>query len=209
MDPLSGTEPALNAATLRRPALHNWLRLRHLLLIDTLARTANMHATAQSMGLSQPAVSKMLRDIEEFLAVALFERRPRELVPTDLGRVVIDYARRTLNDCQRFDRELENLRQGGYGQLRVGAIFAATAHALPEAILRIKQERPLLAVELVEQTSDQLLVMLENKELDLVVGRYTRPEQQQLFSYEALYLEPFVLTVHGRPPVTMRSNAGR
>jgi DNA-binding transcriptional LysR family regulator len=201
MDLLSDEGHGADSGRSRRPALHNWLRLRHLLLIDTLGRTANMHAAAHSMGLSQPAVSKMLRDIEDLLGVVLFERRPRELAPTELGRAVIEYAQRTLNDSQRFERELENLRRGGYGQLRVGAIFAATANALPEAILRIKKERPLLSVELVEHTSDHLLAMLERKELDLVVGRYTEPDQHRHFSYEALYHEPFVLTAAASHPL--------
>ncbi|WP_188984503.1 LysR substrate-binding domain-containing protein [Pseudomonas matsuisoli] len=209
MDPLSDEGQDVDGGHPRRPALHNWLRLRHLLLIETLGRTANMHAAAQSMGLSQPAVSKMLRDIEDLLGVVLFERRPRELAPTELGRAVIEYAQRTLNDSQRFERELANLRRGGYGQLRVGAIFAATANALPEAILRIKRERPLLAVELVEQTSDHLLAMLERKELDLVVGRYTEPDQQRRFSFEPLYHEPFVLTAGaGHPLAEQRAVSG-
>lgn len=201
MDPLSGDATEYTLGHAHRPALQNWLRLRHLVLIDTLGRTANMHATAERMGLSQPAVSKMLRDIEQLLGVLLFDRRPRELAPTELGSVVIEFARRTLNDCTRFDRELDNLRRGGFGQLRVGAIFAATASALPEAILKLKQERPLLSVELVEQTSDYLLAMLEHKELDLVVGRYTNPMQQRLFSYEPLYHEPFVLTAAAGHPL--------
>lgn len=175
------------------PALHNWLRLRHLQLIATLDDTSNMHATAQQMGLSQPAVSKMLREIEQMLGFQLFDRQPRELVATEMGLVVIAYARRTLNDSQHFAQELETLRQGGYGHLRVGAIFAATAQAVPCALLQLKRERPLLTVELLEHTSDHLLQMLLHKQLDLVIGRFTEPRQQEHFSYQEVASEPFLL----------------
>ncbi|KGS11645.1 LysR family transcriptional regulator, partial [Pseudomonas coronafaciens] len=62
----------------------NWLKYRHLILIDTLGRTQNMHLAAQQMNLSQPALSKMLKEIESLLGFAIFERLPRSMVPTSL-----------------------------------------------------------------------------------------------------------------------------
>lgn len=183
------------------PALHNWLRLRHLQLIATLAETANMHVTAQQIGLSQPAVSKMLREIEQLLGFSLFERQPRELVATELGQVVIAFARRTLNDCQHFSQELEALRQGGYGHLRIGAIIAATAQVVPATLLRLKQQRPLLTIELLEHTSDHLLQMLLHNQLDLVVGRFVEPHQPGKFCYEELGSEPFLLCADPQHPL--------
>ncbi len=183
------------------PTLHNWLRLRHLQLIETLADTGNMHATAQQMGLSQPAVSKMLREIEQMFDFALFDRQPRELVATELGLTVIAYARRTLNACQHFAQELDTLRQGGYGHLRVGAIFAATAQVVPKTLLQLKRQRPLLTIELVEHTSDYLLQMLLHKQLDLAIGRFTEPRQQEHFSYQEVASEPFLLCADPAHPL--------
>lgn len=187
------------------PTLHNWLRLRHLQLIETLADTTNMHATAQRMGLSQPAVSKMLREIEQMLDFLLFDRQPRELVATELGLIVIAYARRTLNDCQHFALELESLRQGGYGHLRIGAIVAATAQVVPSTLLQLKQQRPLLTIELFEHTSDQLLQMLLHKQLDLVIGRFTEPRQQEHFSYQEVASEPFLLCADPTHPLARQT----
>jgi DNA-binding transcriptional LysR family regulator len=70
----------------------NWLKFKHLVLIETLARTRNMHAAAQHMNLSQPAVSKMLREIERLLGFDVFERLPRNMPPTALGEHVVRYA---------------------------------------------------------------------------------------------------------------------
>ena len=60
----------------------NWVRFKHLVLIDTLARTRNMHATATRMNHSQPALSKKLRDLEEQFGFALFVRLRRSMPPT-------------------------------------------------------------------------------------------------------------------------------
>lgn len=189
----------------KSPVLHNWLRLRHLQLVATLADTANMHATAQQMGLSQPAVSKMLREIEQMFGFTLFDRQPRELVATELGLAVIVYARRTLNDAGHFTKELETLRQGGYGHLRIGAIFAATALVVPRTLVQLKRQRPLLTIELVEYTSDHLLKMLLHKQLDLVIGRFTDPRQQEAFSYEEVASEPFLLCAAPSHPLAEKA----
>ena len=105
--------------------LCGWLRFKHLTLLTTLAESRNMHATARVMHLSQPAASKMLRDLEVYFGFALFERLPRAMQPTELGEQVIRYAWILLNDMERLVDDINALREGGYGQLLIGAIAAA------------------------------------------------------------------------------------
>ena len=178
-----------------------WLKFRHLLLIDTLGRTRNMHLAAQQMNLSQPAISKMLKEIESLLGFALFERQPRSMPPTALGEHVLRYAQIALNDARSFVEQIGSLREGGHGHLKVGGIFAATAIALPEAILQIKQRWPLLSIEVVEQTSNHLMEMLEEKKLDLAVARFTEQGQQQRYDFQPLAPEPFCIVVNSQHPL--------
>jgi len=178
-----------------------WLKFRHLLLIDTLGRTRNMHLAAQQMNLSQPAISKMLKEIESLLGFALFERQPRSMPPTALGEHVLRYAQIALNDARSFVEQIGSLREGGHGHLKVGGIFAATAIALPEAILQIKQRWPLLSIEVVEQTSNHLMEMLEEKKLDLAVARFTEHSQEQRYDFQPLAPEPFCIVVNSRHPL--------
>jgi DNA-binding transcriptional LysR family regulator len=180
----------------------NWLKFKHLVLIDTLARTRNMHAAALHMNLSQPAVSKMLREIERLLGFDLFERLPRNMPPTALGEHVVRYAQIALNDANKFVDQISSLREGGHGFLKVGAIFAAAAVVLPDAIVQLKQRWPLLSIEIVEQTSDHLMEMLDDKKLDLAVARYTNENQQQVYDFQALAPEPFCMVVNSRHPLT-------
>lgn len=181
--------------------LCNWLRFRHLVLIDTLARTQNMHTTAQEMNISQPAVSKMLREAEKQLGFALFQRLPRNMLPTDLGSHVARYAQIALNDTQHFVGQVNHLRQGGHGLLKVGTIYAATAVALPAAIVDIKQRWPLLTIEILEGTSASLLSMLEHKQLDLVIARFTLDSHRKLFDFQALAPEPLCLVTGSQHPL--------
>ncbi|MGH8420000.1 MAG: LysR family transcriptional regulator [Pseudomonas sp.] len=180
----------------------NWLKFKHLVLIDTLSRTRNMHAAALHMNLSQPAVSKMLREIERLLGFDLFERLPRNMPPTALGEHVVRYAQIALNDANKFVDQISSLREGGHGFLKVGAIFAATAVVLPDAIVQLKKRWPLLSIEIVEQTSDHLMKMLDDKKLDLAVARYTDEDQQKVYDFQALAPEPFCMVVNSRHPLT-------
>ena len=181
--------------------LCNWLKMKHLVLIDTLATTQNMHTAADLMKLTQPALSKMLRDVEEMLGFRLFERLPRSMRATELGEHVARYARVILNDTEKFVAQTNKLRQGGHGYLKVGTIFAATFVVLPKAISKIKEQRPLLSIEVVEQTSDKLLEMLEQKQLDLMVGRFIDDHHRRIFDFTPLGPEPFTLVVNPSHPL--------
>lgn len=181
--------------------LCNWLRFRHLVLIDNLARTQNMHATAEAMNISQPAVSKMLREIENQLGFALFQRLPRSMSPTDLGSHVARYAQIALNDAEHFVGQVNHLRQGGHGLLKIGTIFAPTSVALPAAIVGVKQRWPLLTLDILEGTSANLLTMLEHKQLDLVIARFTLDSHRKLFDFQPLAPEPLCLVTGSQHPL--------
>lgn len=187
-------------------ALHGRLRLKHLRLLDVLARSENLHVAAAEMNLTQPAASKILRDLEDLLGVRLFERLPRGMVPTEIGRFVIDYARRMLTDTERFLEAVTNLKQGGYGALAVGAIMATASGILPRAIAELKRRRPLMTIRLVADTSDQLLTALEQKELDVVIGRFTQPRHQALFDLDPLDNEDlWIFAAAGHPLASHRA----
>ena len=181
--------------------LCNWLRFRHLVLIDTLARTQNMHATAQEMNISQPAVSKMLREIEHQLGFDVFQRLPRSMTLTDLGNHVARFAQIALNDTQQFVGQINHLRQGGHGFLKIGTIYAATAAAIPAAIVEVKKSWPLLTIEVLEGTSANMLTMLEHKNLDLVVARFTLDRHRELFDFQSLAPEPLCLVTGSHHPL--------
>ena len=79
---------------------HDRLRVRHLRLLEALERSENLGQAAEELGITQSAATKILQDAEELLELPLFERRQRGMAPTEIGRFVIGYARRILNDIE-------------------------------------------------------------------------------------------------------------
>jgi DNA-binding transcriptional LysR family regulator len=191
------TEP-LSAGLLSR------LRFKHLRLAVSLGRTANLHRSAEEIGVTQPAATKILQDLEATLGTPLFERSSRGMAPNAIGCFVILYARRTLAEGERFGAALSNLKRGGYGALAVGAIMATAPDLLPMAIAELKRRRPLMTIHLRAATSDQLLAALERGELDLALARIVTPRQRSLFDFEPLTRETLWIFVAPNHPMARR-----
>ncbi len=181
-------------------ALSSRLKLRHLVLLDALGRSHNMHLAAQQMNITQPAATKILQDIEELFGLVLFERLPRNMRPTDLGEFVIRFARETLNATGKFVEELDHMRKGGHGVLLVGATYGI-AYLLSPSIMKMKQKRPLLAIRVLERTSDILITELEEKNLDLVIGRFTAEHQHNFFDFRDIAATQMCVAVNPAHPL--------
>lgn len=188
-------------ALLLPATLPSKLRFRHLQLLELLGRTRNLRAAAEQMHMTQPAATKILGDIETMLGARLFERLPREMRPTDLGLLAIRYANTTMADLGRFAGEFVTQQGGGYGHLTVGAISASAAQLVIAAIREIHGRRPRLVIKLVEQSSDQLTAWLEQKQLDLMIGRLTEPRHHAIFDAIALSDEPVCFVVGRHHPL--------
>lgn len=196
--------------------LPSWVRrlkLRHLEIFVTLVRTGGVSATAAAMHVTQPALSKWLRELETDLGEPLFHRG-RRLKLTAAGEVMLAYAQRTLGDTQRVGEELEAMRAGSAGRLRLGVLRATAAPLLPRAIVRLQREAPGVQFTIVEDTLDNLLPRLVRHELDVVLGRLEAPALEGGLLHEALYDEPVCVVagpghpLAGRRAVTWKQAAG-
>ncbi|MBV7543297.1 LysR substrate-binding domain-containing protein [Acidovorax sp. sic0104] len=168
------------------------LRFRHLQFLDILGQTRNLRLTAEQMHITQPAATKILMDIEEILESRLFERLSRGMRPNELGLFTLRYAASALAGHRKFVDEFNALKEGGHGHLTIGAITGSAAHVLTASVAEIQRLRPLLVVKVLEQSSDQLIVWLAERKIDLMIGRFTDEAQRAQFHYERLSSEPLL-----------------
>lgn len=166
------------------------LRFRHLQLLDILGQTRNLRLTAEQMHITQPAATKILMDIEEILEARLFDRLSRGMRPNELGLFTLRYAASALAGHRKFVDEFNALKQGGHGHLSVGAITGSAAQLLIASVAEIQRLRPLLVLKVLEQSSDQLVVWLAERKIDIMIGRFTDEAQRTQFHYERLSSEP-------------------
>ncbi len=177
------------------------LRFRHLQFLDILGKTRNLRLTGEQMHMTQPAATKVLMDIEDMLESRLFDRLPRGVQPNELGLFTLRYAHAALDGHRKFVDEFSTLKQGGHGHLTVGAISGSAAHLLIAAVAELQRLRPLLVVKVLEQSSDQLIVWLAERKIDVMIGRFTDESQRDQFQYERLAGERLHITAGVHHPL--------
>jgi DNA-binding transcriptional LysR family regulator len=189
--------------------LERWIarkfRLRHVELVAALYEARSILKAAKSLNLTQPTLTKALRDVEATLGVPLFERSNRGLAPTAYGEIFARHAKIVLAQLRHAAEELEDLRVGYSGKVTVGTLLAASASILPDAIVMLKQERPGVAISVAVGTYDILVPSLLVGDLDMVLGRLPDEGRSAALVYEEFYAEPICLVVrHGHPLLRRR-----
>lgn len=184
------------------------LRLRHLQLVDTLARTGTVGQAAVELHVTQSAATKILQDVEQLFGAPLFERLARGMVPTPAGEQVVRYARRMLNETQRAVQEVGLLVVGGAGLLTLGAIMASMPGILPRAIAELRQRRPRLTIQLTATTSDEIITLLEQRKVEIGVCRLPDPSQHSNLDFEVLFDEEYWIFVAGDHPLVHARDIG-
>jgi len=166
------------------------LKPRQLMLVSAIADEGNIHRAAQVLNVSQPAASKLLKDLEDVLGVPLFDRLPRGMRPTWYGETLVRHARIALASLREAGQDIDAIREGRLGEVRVGAIAGPALSLLPNALAIVAREQPDLRVQLQVDSSDLLIDNLLQGRLDIMVGRLFEQHDKSTLQYERLGDEP-------------------
>ena len=180
------------------------LKPRQLLLLVTIDELGNIHRAAEELGMTQPAASKLLKELEGALEVSLFDRLPRGMRPTWYGEIMIRHAKMTLANLGTAHDEITALKSGLSGQVAVGCIMPAGTSLFPLTIARLKAHYPLLQIRVEVDSSDALLSQLEDSKLDIVVARLFEHHDKSAFSFEPLAEEPMCVVARKGHPLTRK-----
>jgi DNA-binding transcriptional LysR family regulator len=162
------------------------LKTRQLMLLVAIGDEGNIHRAAKILNVSQPSASKLLKDLENVLGVALFERVPRGMRPTWYGEVMIRHARISLSSLMQAGSELAALKTGRSGEVSVGAIIGPALCLLPQAVAIIAREHPGIRVQIAVESSNVLIERLRQSKLDIMIGRLFETHDKTNLSYEIL-----------------------
>ncbi|MDR5739306.1 MULTISPECIES: LysR family transcriptional regulator [unclassified Caballeronia] len=178
------------------------LRMKQLQLLIALDEHKSLHKASSAMAMTQSAASKALAELESMLEAPLFERAKSGLIPNPFGRCVIRYARVLAADLNALCQEVAQIRAGTGGRLSVGTIMGAVSGVVAPIVNRMHAKHPDLAIEIIEDTSANMLVMLDDGRVDLVIGRASVSDQPSKYHYQPLTDEPLCVVVgriHAEP----------
>ena len=175
-------------------------RLRHLQLLVAVADEGNLKRAAADVGLSQPAATQALAELEQLLELRLFERHAKGMRLSASGCVLIPVVRNVLQALKAASDSLAALHQGASGLLRVGIIAAAASAVLGERVLRFCARHPDMRVEFVEDIGPHLLQDLLSGSLDLVLARRPQPVPASLH-FESLRPDEAIVIAGPKHPL--------
>ncbi len=209
---INAPDPVLSTATLSvlatrriRPVKQFHLKTRQLTLLVRLDEERNLARAAVAAGLTQPAASKLLRQIESDFDVKLFDRHARGMAPTCYGEILVRHARRALSEFGLARDEIVALKSGLSGKASIGTVLSPGTNLVPMAIVRMKQRHPgvLTCVEI--GPSRTLVQKLVRGELDMVVGRVLDSTSADELVYEPLAPdEPHAVIASAQHPLACR-----
>lgn len=185
-------------------AFRSNIKLRHLQLLVALDEFRHLGRTAEFLSVSQPAISKVLAEIEKMLGMTLFTRSTRGTEPTAAGESLVRFARSVLAQYDVTRDEIEAVASGAAGRVRIGSMGAALPVLLTEAVARLKTRSPRATVLIEEGDLTHLLPRLRLSELDVVVGRLEPAYAAPDLLTEALYEEPMVAIVAADHPLARK-----
>ncbi len=182
------------------------IRVRQLSVLITLYESRNVTAAADKAGMSQPALSKWLSDLEADLGVKLFTRTSRGFQPTAICDDLIVHARAVVGEMQRSKTTVLRMAQGAASSLVIGTTPPATPILLPRAIHLFREKNPRVHLEIQENTMHTLLPQLQSGQLDFLLVRMEQPTFDQSIRYDLLYQEETRVVVGNKHPLAKKSS---
>jgi LysR family transcriptional regulator, cyn operon transcriptional activator len=144
--------------------------LRHLRYFIAVAEAGGVSRAATRLNISQPAVSRQIRDLETELGVALFDRRGGRLVLTAEGEDLLSRSRELARSAEAFRERAQALRGGEAGIIRVGIAPLTLESFLPPFLAQHQRRHPKIDVRLTEDSPGRLWARLERGELNLAIS---------------------------------------
>lgn len=174
-------------------------QLRHFLAI---AEHQNFRRAAQALNLTQPAISKSLRKLEEFLGTPLVDRSKRGVALTPLGEFVCVHAKIILAEIRYTQDTAMALREGVEGEIVVGGAPSLSEHLLPTAIANLTKRFPGIRLKVVCRLNDFLFKELRDGELDLVLSPIPAPTyHDQDLDHEFLFFDTMNVVARANHPI--------
>ncbi|WLI77443.1 LysR substrate-binding domain-containing protein [Kosakonia sp. H02] len=177
------------------------IRLRHLHTFVAVAQQGTLGRAAETLNLSQPALSKTLNELEQLTGSRLFERGRLGAQLTLMGEQFLTHAVRVLDAVNIAGQSLTNKEEKNSGLIRIGALPTAALGILPAVIGQLHKQQPDITIQVATVNNPMLLAGLKTGELDVGIGRMSDPDLMCGLNYELLFLESLKLVVRPRHPL--------
>lgn len=184
------------------------MELRHLRYFVAVAEEQNVTRAAARLHVSQPPLSRQIRDLEDELGVALFEHGAKSVRLTETGKVFLIEARVVLQRAAEAVRVAQATARGEQGEIHVGYAPSLTVELLPGALKRFQETSPGVRVRLHDLSTQEMLRGLRDGKLHVALMIQTAPKVLDGLRFEELRRYAVCVAVHPAHPLARARRVG-
>lgn len=177
------------------------MKLHQLAALVSASESGSLRQAAEKLHLSQPALSRSIRELENELGVKLLERTPLGVEPTAYGKAVILRSKIVDSELRQAKDDIAHLQAATRGDLRIGATPVAAFSLLPAVLARFKKSRPQLRVTITDGIGSSLFKQLRQGDFDFVFGRIDETLDPHEFSADVLFNDSLVVVARRDHPL--------
>jgi len=175
--------------------------LRHLRYFVAVAEQQNITRAALQLHLSQPPLSRQMRNLEEDLGVALFNREAKAVRLTEAGRVFLTEARIILQRAEEAVELVKDVAKGKRGEIHVGYAPSLTVEVLPRALRYFRESNPAVGVQLHDLSTQEMLRGLRDGKLNAALLVQVPPKALTGLVFEKLQHQLVCVAMHRAHPL--------
>lgn len=182
------------------------MKLAALQTLIVAVEEGSLRAAARRMGVSQPSVTKTIRELERSIGAPVLQRSTAGVFPTAQGSVLLNHGRRALRELDEAQQQIDQLEGRMIGELSIGAVPLAVMLLIPETIRTFSRDYPAIQLRVREELYIEQLTLLREGGVDVVIGPI--PENLPPGEFEVEELMPIEMAVvvgKGNPLETARS----
>ncbi|MFC6632556.1 pca operon transcription factor PcaQ [Microbulbifer taiwanensis] len=177
------------------------IKFRHLQCFLEADRQRGIARAAEKLALTQPAVSKSIRELEDILGTRLMTRGKNGVALTSFGEVFRNYAKQSLAALRQGVDSIVQARAYTAESLAIGALPTVAANIMPQAVAHFRASGARASLRLISGPNTHLLEQLRVGDLDLVIGRLAEPRKMTGLSFTQLYSEKMTWVVRPGHPL--------
>ena len=182
------------------------MELRQLKYFLELVRVGNFNRAAETLHITQPALSKSMRTLEGEIGAQLLERGPAGVVPTIYGRLLAEYASLATRELKRGVEELRSLVRDGGGTIRIGGGTSVLQYLMPETCRRLFAADSRLRIQLVDGLRNAVVAGLVRGDIDVVICPHDGEESLAGIKEEVLLRDEVTVVAHRSHPLFAKAS---